>query len=303
MAKKKSTKKATTKKAAPKKAAAKKAAPKKAAAKPVDAAPDTTTVKKKIKVNMWRTRMHKEELGIYQSLKYRAKTRLYSKDFDTEGLVEIDGEKEWIIAYNKEKWENRTPDKARLLLRFFTILEEKMGTGTGGNFIGGIELSITHSLVQSFEINQAAPVMFVQRPRSPYLVRIVKGWRLKGNKWSWPLIPEKGADDKLQMVKAKGTVGLGRDYDIFLGDVKVARIDMQRMEKDVEIEIYDESCAKDKEFFVVLALFGASCFFQKEIEDIIEHHYKGMKDTGTADYKPPTYELVLFRNPRFMTRR
>ncbi|MBN1801679.1 MAG: hypothetical protein JW891_09255 [Candidatus Lokiarchaeota archaeon] len=260
------------------------------------------TVYKKMRVNMWRTRLHGEELGIYQSLKYRAKTRLYAKDFDTEGVVEIDGEKKWIVAYNKEKWQNRTKDNARLLLRLFTILEEKMGVGTGGNFVGGIELSITHSLIQSYEIKHAAPVFFVQLPRSPDLIKIVRGWRLQGTRWSWPLLPEK-KEDKLQMVKARGTVGLGRDYDIFLGDVKIARVDNQRMTKDTEIEIFDENLAKDSHFVAILALFGTLVFFMKDVEEIIEHNYKGMKETGTTDYKVPRHEAILFRNPRFMTRK
>ena len=260
---------------------------------------------KKIKVNLWRTRLHKEELGVYQSLKYRAKTRLYSKDFDTEGVVEIDDEKEWIIAYNKDKWQQTkddNPEKARLLLRMFTILEEKMGIGKGGNFVGGIEFSITHSLIQSFEVRHPSPVFIVQLPRRPDLVRIVRGWRLKGTRWSWPLLPEE-AGDAFQMIKAKGTIGLGRDYDVYLGDVKVARVDHQRVEKDVEIEIYDENLAKDREFYVILSLFGCMCFFMKECEEIIEKFYKPMKETGTSDYKPPRHELILFRNPRFMTRR
>ncbi|MFX1398414.1 MAG: hypothetical protein ACFFAS_15400 [Promethearchaeota archaeon] len=292
MAKKKATKKKTTTKK-----------PTKEEEPPAPASEDTKrTVYKKMKVNLWRTRLHGEELGVYQSLKYRAKTRLYAKDFDTEGVVEIDGEKEWIIAYNKEKWQNRTNDNPRLLLRFFTILEEKMGIGKGGNFVGGAELSVTHSLIQSYEIKHPAPVFFIQLPRSPDLIRIVRGWRLKGTRWSWPLIPEQKGD-KLQMVKAKGTIGLGRDYDIYMGDVKIARVDMQRVTKDTEIEIYDENLAKDRPFTVILALFGTLCFFMKEIENIIEYHYKGMKETGTTDYKPPRHELILFRNPRFMTRR
>ncbi len=295
MAKKK---KETTKKTTTKKSTAKEAQ--------VEETPSKDQVTyKKIKVNLWRTRLHGEELGVYQSLKYRAKTRLFSKDFDIEGVVEIDGEKEWIIAYDKDKWHKNkddAPEKSRLLLRFFTILEEKMGVGKGGNFIGGVEFSITHSLIQSFEVRHPAPVFFVQMPRRPHLIRIVRGWRLKGTRWTWPLLPEQ-AGDKFQMVKAKGTIGLGRDYDIYFGETKVARVDMQRIEKDVEIEIYDEAAAKDTEFCTILALFGAMCFFMKDCEDIIEKFYKTMKETGTTDYKVPRSEEILFRNPRFMTRR
>jgi len=304
MAKKKTTKK--TKKAAPKKGATKKAASKKAAPKKgaaEKAAPDTSRQTfKKIRVNHWRTKFHDEELGIHQKLKYQAKTRMYAKNFDTEGVIEIDGEKKYIIAYNKDPWQEDPPEKKNLLLRLFTIMEEKMNIGKGGNFKGGIELSIAHSLVQSFEIKHPAPVFFVQLPGNPNLIRIVRGWRLQGTRWTWPLLPEE-AGDKLQMIKAKGTVGLGRDYDIYLGDVKIAKLDSQRVTKDVEIDIYDENYAKDKEFVMILTLFGCVCMFMEKCEDLVNHFYKGMRETGTTSYKPPRREVILFRNPRFVSRR
>ena len=302
MAKKKTTKKTTTKAEATAKKTTKKAATKKGAAKDTKAAPDTSQQTfKKIRINHWRTKLHDEELGIHQKLKYQAKTRRYAKNFDTEGVIEIDGEKKYIIAYNKDNWQEDPPEKKNLQLRVFTIMEEKMNIGKGGNFKGGIETSIAHSLVQSFEIKYPAPVYFVQLPGNKNLIRIVRGWRLKGTRWSWPLLPEEPGD-KLQMVKAKGTVGLGRDYDIYLGKVKVAKLDSQRITKDVEIEIYDENYAKDKEFVMILILFGCVCRFMEECEDLVNSFYKGMKDTGTTDYKIPRREIILFRNPRFVTR-
>ena len=300
MAKKKTTKKTTTKKTTTKKTTTKKAATKKGAA--AEAEPDTSRQTfKKIRVNYWRTKLHDEELGIHQKLKYQAKTRRYAKNFDTEGVVEIDGKKKYIIAFNKDDWQEDPPEKKNLQLRLFTIMEEKMNIGKGGNFKGGIETSVAHSLVQSFEIKHPAPVFFVQLPGNKNLIRIVRGWRLKGTRWTWPLLPEE-TGDKLQMVKAKGTVGLGRDYDIYLGDVKVGKVDSQRVTKDVEIEIYDENYAKDKEFTMILTLFGCACRFMQETEDLINHFFKGMKETGTTDYKPPRREIILFRNPRFVSR-
>jgi hypothetical protein len=291
MAKKKTTKKAATKKTT-----------KKATAAEPEPEPDTSRqTYKKIRVNFWRTKLHEEELGIHQKLKYQAKTRRYSKNFDTEGVVEIDGEKKYIIAYNKDDWQEDPPEKKNLQLRLFTIMEEKLNIGKGGNFKGGIETSIAHSLVQSFEINHPAPVFFVQLPGNKNLIRIVRGWRLKGTRWTWPLLPEE-AGDKLQMVKAKGTIGLGRDYDIFLGDVKVAKVDSQRITKDIEIDIYDQNFAKDKEFVMIITLFGCITRFMKECEELIEHFFKGMKETGTTDFKPPRREIILFRNPRFVSR-
>ena len=258
-------------------------------------------VYKKIRCNLWRTRLHSEVLGIYQSLKYQAKTRYYAKDFDTEGVVEIDGEKKYIIAYNKEDWEEGKPEERRLILRMFTILEEKMGVGKGGNFKGGIEFSILHSLVQSTEIRFPAPVFFIQTPRTTNLPRLVRGHRFIGTRWTFPLLPEEKGD-ALQMIVAKGTIGMGNDYNIFLGKKKIGRVDHQRVTKDVEIEIYDEDYANDKTFVEYLTLFGTVCFFMKEAYKIVKNFSKDMKDTGTSAYLPPKMEMDLFKNPRMIRR-
>lgn len=255
-------------------------------------------VYKKMKCNLWRTRLHGEELGVYQSMKYQAKTRLFSKTFDIEGLIEIDDEKKYIIAYNKDDFHD---EKKRLVLRLFTIMEEKMGVGKGGTFKGGIELSYTHSLVQSVEVKYSAPVFFTHIPSTPMMARVVRGHRLFRTRWSFPLLPEEKGD-QFQLLIAKGTIGFGNDYDLILGDVKVARVDHQKVTKDVEIEIYNEDLAKDKTFIMILALFGCICFFMKPIQKEIKKYYKQLRDTGTTDYKIPKFELDLFKNPRMIRR-
>ena len=271
---------------------------------PKEAPKPKKAVYKKMKVNFWRTRLHDEELGIHQQLKYQAKTRWFSKNFDIEGVIEINNEKKYIIAYSKESWEEKPDVEKRLSCRIFTIMEEKITdthTAKGGNYKGGLELSVTHSLIQSYEIKHPAPVFFMQIPRTINLTRVVRGWRLVGTRWTWPLLPEE-KDDKFQIVRAKGVVGPGRNYNIFIGDVKIARVDGQVIQKNFEIEIYDEEYAKDKTFAIYLILFGCMCNFMKEAEKIVKKLYKQMKKTATSDYKPPRTELSLFRNPRMMRR-
>jgi hypothetical protein len=261
-------------------------------------------VYKKLKVNFWRTRLHDEELGVHQQLKYQAKTRWFSKNFDIEGVIEEDGAKKYIIAFNKEQWEESPLEEKRLSCRIFTIMEEKLSdakTAKGGNFKGGLEISIAHSLIQSYEIKHPAPVFIFQIPRTIYLVRCVRGWRLMGTYWAWPLLPEQ-KDDKLQMVRAKGIVGPGRNYWIYIGDQKIARVDGQRIQKNFEIQILDETYAKDKMFVVYMILFGLACNFMRTTEKMIKQLYKKMKKTATTDYKIPRNELNLFRNPRMMRR-
>lgn len=262
-------------------------------------------VYKEIKVNYWRTRLHDEELGVHQQLKYEAKTRWFSKSFDIEGNIFIDGEKKHIIAFNKEEWEEEWKDNekpVRLRLRYFSILEESIkGRPEGGVYQGGIELSIAHSLLQSYEVKRAAPVFFMQIPRNENLFKVVRGWRLIGTRWTWPLLPEQ-SDDKFQMVTAIGRVGLGRNYDIYIGEKKIARIDGQRVQQEYEIEIYDKDKAEDPTFERQITLFACACHFMHESEEMIEDLYKAMEKDGTSDYRIPKAEFDLFKNPRMMRR-
>ncbi|UCC19817.1 MAG: hypothetical protein JSV62_00635 [Promethearchaeota archaeon] len=277
---------------------------KKAPTTPEAAPKPSKAVYKKLKVNFWRTRLHDEELGVHQQLKYQAKTRWFSKNFDIEGVIEEDGEKKYIIAFSKDDWEEKPLEEKRLTCRLFTIMEERISDAKeakGGNFKGGVELSVAHSLIQSYEIKHPAPVFIMQIPRTIYLARCVRGWRLVGTYWAWPLLPEQ-KDDKLQVVRAKGIVGPGRNYWIYIGDQKVARIDGQVVQKNFEIEIFDQIYAKDKMFVVYMALFGCICNFMRVAEKMIKKLYKKMKKTATTDYKIPRQELTLFRNPRMMRR-
>lgn len=264
--------------------------------------PSGKIVYKKIKVNFWRTRLHDEELGIHQQLKYTAKTRWFSKNFDIEGVISIDGQKKNIIAFNKEQWEESPIEEKRLVCRYFTIMEETMeSTAKGGNFKGGIELSIAHSLIQSFEIKHPGPVFYAQIPGVKSLIRFVRGWRFIGSRWTFPLLPEEKGD-KLQMVLAKGVVGPGRNYKFLIGKKIIARIDGHPIQKEYILEIFDEDYAKDKTFVRYMILFGLACNFMDEAKKIVKRLYKKMKSTGTTDYKIPKTELDLFRNPRMMRR-
>jgi hypothetical protein len=255
---------------------------------------------KRIKIDFWRTSLHGEEMGLYQEMKYQAKTTYFSKSFEIEGVVEVDGEKKYIIAFNKEEWESRTKeDPTTLVLRLFTIMEEEVGVGSGGNFHGSLELSIAHSLVQSYEVRRPAGVFFMQLPRNVNFIRIVEGYRLLGTRWSYPLLPEK-KDDKLQMVECRGTIGPGENFNVYIGKKKVARIDGQRIQKEFEIEIYDEFYANDIDFVRYLMLFGCACNFIKDTRKMVKRLYKEMEDTGTTNYKIPKRESDLFKNPRLM---
>ncbi len=255
---------------------------------------------KRIHINLWRTGLHKEEIGIYQNLKYEAQTRYFSKNFDIEGKIEIDHEDKWVLAFARKEWEEtpKNEDK-RLNVRLFTIMEEKIGERTGGNYMGGLELSMLHSIEQSYEVRRPAPVFFVHLPNLKALPRIVEARRFIGTRWAFPLLPET-SEDKLQVVELKGKVGMGNDYKVYLGKTQIAEVNHQRVQKDVEINIFDENCANDKTFIMMITLFGCAMNFIDEIHKMIKKHLSEMRDSGTSDYKPPKPELDLYLNPRMV---
>jgi hypothetical protein len=259
-------------------------------------------VYKKLKINYWRTGLHDEEIGVHQEMKYRAKTRWFSQNFDIEGVVEEDGKKKYIIAFNKQEWQESALEDKKLRCRIFTIMEESMQAApTGGNFKGGVELSVSHSLLQSYAVKKPVPVFIVQIPANINLIRFQRGFRLLGAKWWWPLLPEE-KEDKYQIVKATGIIGPGRNYKIYIGKKLIARVDGQPTRKNYIVEIFDEDYSKDKTFITYLILFACACNFMTDAIKLIKTLYKKMKDSGTTDYKPPKGEMDLYRNPRMMRR-
>jgi hypothetical protein len=104
------------------------------------------------------------------------------------------------------------------------------------------------------------------------------------------------------IVVAKGRIAPGNDYNIFIGKKKIARVDHQRVTKDVEIEIYDEAYSQDKTFVRYITLFGCLCFFMKDAYKVLKKYYQSLLENGTSEYKIPRLELELFQNPRLLRR-
>jgi hypothetical protein len=156
-------------------------------------------------------------------------------------------------------------------------------------------------LIQSIEVKRPAPVFFIISEKTSNLIQMVRNHRLVGTRWSFPMLPEE-KEDVFVVVVAKGRVAPGNDYNIFIGKKKVARVDHQRVTKDVEIEIYDEQYSNDSTFVEYLTLFGCLCFFMKDAYKVLKKEFKNLLENGTSQYKIPRLELELYRNPRIIRR-
>jgi hypothetical protein len=259
----------------------------------------SSVVSKRIEVDYWRTSAHSEELGIHKGLKYSAKSRYFTDSFDIEGTIIIDGDesKKEVIAYNEKDWEDPDIAKRGLKVRTFSAMHE----GKGGNFQGGVELSITDSLIQTYHIKEdPGIVLVINLPQTKNLVRITRSRRLKGWKFAFPLIPEKSGEP-LRMFEIRGKVGLGLDFEVTEKERKIANVDGKKLNigGKWEIEIFDEELSDDKAFVKTLALFGCACKFLEDCEKLIKQIFKKFDDPK-SDFKfvPDKQELDLFKNPR-----
>lgn len=256
-------------------------------------------VYKRIEVDFWRTSAHMSELGLHKGLKYSAKSRYFTNRYEIEGDITIDGnsDKRQVIAYNEKSWKAKTFEDRDLKIRTFTPIKEDKG----GNFTGGIELSTTESLIQSYHIKgDPGVILIVNLPQNKNLYRIIRSRRLKGWKFAFPLLPEKDVDH-LRVFEIKGKVGLGLDFEVTEKERKIADIDGKKLNLGGkwEIEIFDEELSKNKTFTKILTLFACACKFLEVAEKTVKELFKKFDDPK-SDFKfsPDKEELDLFKNPR-----
>lgn len=256
-------------------------------------------VYKRIEVDFWRTSAHMSELGLHKSLKYSAKSRYFTKRFEIEGDITIDGDsdKRQVIAYNEKSWKEKNLADRDLKIRTFTPIKDDKG----GNFTGGIELSTTESLIQSYHIKgDPGVILIVNLPQNKNLYRIIRSRRLKGWKFAFPLLPEKD-NESLRVFEIKGKVGLGLDFEVTEKERKIVDIDGKKLNLGGkwEIEIFDEELSKNKTFTKILTLFACACKFLEVSEKTVKELFKKFDDPK-SDFKfsPDKEELDLFKNPR-----
>lgn len=255
----------------------------------------------KIVVNFYRTKIHGATMGFKKELGYEAKSRQFTKGFDIVGEVSFNGNKgSQIVAINTKKWEDTSQGGKRLLIRSFTKMEDEKG----GNFKGGIELSVLESINVSHIAKRSLPVFIMVIPGFEYLTRISKMKTLKGKKFFFPILPD---DDikHVRFIRLVSKVGFGDDFNVFEGEEKIAEIDDKKMDigGKFQIKIISELYKSDKIFHQMIILVASMLKFLGDCEDDINSMLDKIssdKDIESFKYIPDSQELMLFKNPRRM---
>jgi len=259
-------------------------------------------IERKIIVDLWRTRLHGEIVGIKQKEEYMAKSRQFNRDLELFGEVkeEKKGDEETIgyVGYRQGLWDEE-PDKLnrRLVIKLFSKSMYYQGT---------IEELVGREFTRSISARKDFPCFTVLLDNHDYLISVNKtrGGLFVPEWFVFRLTTETG----LIPIILKHKIGLGIDYRVVnaIGKKQIGMIDGKKFDIGgkyvIKLKAVEENLL-DNNMIRTLILFAASLKFH---EDIYKKIKIGVKRMRKGEWEGPTLsneELLLLRNPRAILRK
>lgn len=256
---------------------------------------------RKIILDLWKTKMHGEIIGIKQKEQYMAKERQFNPDLELIGEVkELKKEIEETIGYvgyRKKLWDE-IPSKLerRLIVKLFSKSMYHQGT---------LEEMVGREFTRSLSARQDYPCFMAMIDGSEYTISLGK---IRGG-WLFPEWFVFRVDDEKGFIPIilKHKHGLGIDYRVVngIGDKQFGLINGHKFDiggkYDITLKSTDDRLLSNV-LIRTLILFATSLKFHSDINDKIREGTKLMKK---GEWLPPLSqnELDLKRNPRAILRK
>jgi hypothetical protein len=265
--------------------------------------PEKPMKKREIIVDLWRTKMHGEIIGIKQKEEHMAKSRQFNRDLELFGEVKEvkKGEEETIgyVGYRKGLWDDQK-DKLnrRLVIKLFSKSMYYQGT---------IEEMVAREFTRSLTSRRDFPNFFTLIDGHEYIISVSKirgGWFVP--EWfSFRVHYED--EEKFYPIILKHKVGPGIDYRIVngIGNKQYGLINGKKFDVggryDITLSASDENLLSNV-VVRTLILFASTLKFHKSIHKKIK---KGTKLMKKGEWQPDLIneELLLHRNPRAILRK
>ncbi|MFX1517086.1 MAG: hypothetical protein ACFFC6_12360 [Promethearchaeota archaeon] len=268
---------------------------------PQEEAKSIPEMERKISVDLWRTRLHDEIVGIKQKEEHMAKSRQFTRDLELFGEVfeKKKGEDETIgfIGYRKGLWDDEKDKlERRLVIKLFSKSMYYQGT---------LEEMVGREFTRSLSARHDFPSFNLMIDDYDYLIPLNK---IRGG-WFVPEWFVFRIDDEKGFIPIilKHKMGLGIDYRVVngIGDKQFGKIDGKKFDVggkyDITLKSTDERLL-DNVLVRAIILFAASLKFH---EDIIKKIKKGTKKMQKDEWQPglSNEEKLLRRNPRAILRK
>ena len=131
---------------------------------------------RKFKVDLWATDFNTAEIGILKRTQNEAASDQFTKDMEIIGQTVDGGNREAIIAYRKELWDDTQGTDRRLVIKLFS---ETLG------WRGTMEMMVGRSLQLTRGAGIPVPAFSLNLARHQQLIQVERCAR------KWPLLPER----------------------------------------------------------------------------------------------------------------
>ncbi|MHA2202888.1 MAG: hypothetical protein ACW991_04300 [Candidatus Hodarchaeales archaeon] len=258
-------------------------------------------MERKIVVDLWKTRLHGEIVGIKQKEEHMAKSRQFTRDLELFGevLEKKKGKEETIgyVGYRKGLMDDEKDKlERRLVIKLFSKSMYYQGT---------LEEMVGREFTRSLSARHDFPSFNLMIDDYEYLIPLNK---IRGG-WFVPEWFVFRIDDEEGFIPVilKHKMGLGIDYRVVngIGDRQFGKIDGKKFDVGgkyvITLKTTDERLV-DNVLVRTLILFASSLKFH---EDIIKKIKKGTKKMKKNEWQPDlsNAEKLLRRNPRSILRK
>ena len=252
---------------------------------------DKKKVKIKYEIDMWRSGVHRVEMGIKKKEQQRAKSRQFTKDTDLIGEVSKDGEKIGYIAIREGAWKEELLEKQRLIIKYFT---ESLG------WKATLEELTARSIANTLTCGHGTPFFMINESKSErltYIRKVYKTHKYKLNLYTFEIV----YDDYVDFFTIrKDRISLGEDYTVYKnGDNQIARLDGKRFDIGGQWNIeFTEGFKPKLELLNVLITFCGAIKFMEDTEARLKKVAKKLSKGEIEKISLDTQEELLYLNPR-----
>ncbi len=250
-----------------------------------------STPVRKIQVDLWKTGLHWEKIGIKKKEQHRAKTSHYTADMNLIGAIKEEGEEIGHVGIRESTWKVELLEK-RLIIKLFS-----------DNIIwqGTIEEMTSQEVRQSFAGRHNYPCYNIILDDYDYVINLLK---VRGGIWhpEWYCFSYIHPDGTIEVFTIRAKLGVGPDFrvrSVFNPKKDVAIIDGKKFDIGGrwEIRFYNEELAQNRFIPRILILFAATIRYHGTIYKKTKKILKLM-NKGQYRGKISGDELRLLKNPR-----
>lgn len=260
---------------------------------------------RKVDIDFWLTKLHTEDIGIYEKDRLMAKNRLVTRNLEFVGGIKEQGKKDGFFGIDKDMWKLDGKDitAKRMVIRWFA--------SESVEHLGTIEQMVSTSVAASLSVNDEIPIFKIILPEYDFIVDVQKEHpKVPRIDEQYSCVLKDMRKDKkywIPLMFDQKVIALGSDWNIKVdlpGEDKklVANVDEKLLNVGYKYvaTFYDENLYHYAPFYRTVILFGMMLKYREEIKLRIAR-IRELLLSGKIKLDVSPEEEKLLWNPRYLT--